>query len=559
MAKRLKMKANYYIPATLIFCFLLAAGAFSQSPTDSALHRRAIFQSPLTYKLSKSFTQSTWGTPLFINGRQAIMQYVTMNPYTNIVSIATFHLDQAWNRMVYQEYPKPWIRAYGSQGNGVGEFLWPRSIDAQSFCTPLGCLTYYRIYIADADNKRIVCLRYGYGDENLVWDHAFTHDDLILPTDLNINNGGTFEWKYDDYIWVVDGCKIRRFDQFDNLRSSYGTCGCTGEVGQFCNPTAVVCGRTYMPEDQNLDPNSDNRYFYVADPGNNRIVWLEKDSVSENISWLGSVSTEGSFIVDLEVDNFGQLWALDRDGGRVIKYAYDLFPLCTYDTTGAGEHQFFWPLGISNPGGYWGCGNILVTESWSDTSGLQIFDCGTDIVDLAIEHSTDARWHYIRYVLIDPSNVTVAVYTAATQQLVKTIREGSEISGESFYVWDGLDNTDQPAPSGTYIVAIRDTSLYWDLETQEPAYTVGRNSDAFSHVLNPYTGYIPGDVNNDGNINIADVVYLTTYIFAGGDPPQPYDCVGDVNADYAINIGDTVFLVNYIFKGGPGPNDGCAI
>jgi hypothetical protein len=67
-----------------------------------------------------------------------------------------------------------------------------------------------------------------------------------------------------------------------------------------------------------------------------------------------------------------------------------------------------------------------------------------------------------------------------------------------------------------------------------------------------------GDVNGDGDINVADVVYLVNFIFKGGPPPQPLSA-GDADGDCALNIGDPVHLINYVFKGGDPPicNDEC--
>ncbi len=63
---------------------------------------------------------------------------------------------------------------------------------------------------------------------------------------------------------------------------------------------------------------------------------------------------------------------------------------------------------------------------------------------------------------------------------------------------------------------------------------------------------LAGDANNDGRVNVADVVFLTNYIFRNGPVP---DCPeeGNINGDAAINVGDIVWLTQYIFKGGPAP------
>jgi hypothetical protein len=65
-------------------------------------------------------------------------------------------------------------------------------------------------------------------------------------------------------------------------------------------------------------------------------------------------------------------------------------------------------------------------------------------------------------------------------------------------------------------------------------------------------GCLLGDVNTDGQINSADVVYLINYLFIGGPPPTPL-VAGDVNCDGKINVVDVVYLINYLFIGGPPP------
>ncbi|HVP35365.1 MAG TPA: dockerin type I repeat-containing protein [Terriglobales bacterium] len=60
-----------------------------------------------------------------------------------------------------------------------------------------------------------------------------------------------------------------------------------------------------------------------------------------------------------------------------------------------------------------------------------------------------------------------------------------------------------------------------------------------------------GDVNSDGKVMVADVVYLVNYLFKGG--PEPWLIYSDVNGDYKVTVSDVVYLVNYLFKGGPPP------
>ena len=64
--------------------------------------------------------------------------------------------------------------------------------------------------------------------------------------------------------------------------------------------------------------------------------------------------------------------------------------------------------------------------------------------------------------------------------------------------------------------------------------------------------YVCGDANGDDAANLADAVYLISYIFKGGDAPAPIEA-GDANCDSITNLADAVYLVNYVFNGGPAP------
>jgi hypothetical protein len=61
-----------------------------------------------------------------------------------------------------------------------------------------------------------------------------------------------------------------------------------------------------------------------------------------------------------------------------------------------------------------------------------------------------------------------------------------------------------------------------------------------------------GDCDGSGEIDIDDVVYLITYIFASGPPPSPLE-VGDADSSGEVDIDDVVYLIAYIFSGGPEP------
>jgi serine protease len=66
----------------------------------------------------------------------------------------------------------------------------------------------------------------------------------------------------------------------------------------------------------------------------------------------------------------------------------------------------------------------------------------------------------------------------------------------------------------------------------------------------------PGDCNSNIVVEAGDIVYLISYLYQYGSPPDPF-CVGNVNGDGVIGVGDVTYLISYLYRGGPPPIDGC--
>ncbi len=86
------------------------------------------------------------------------------------------------------------------------------------------------------------------------------------------------------------------------------------------------------------------------------------------------------------------------------------------------------------------------------------------------------------------------------------------------------------------------------------AYACDRTTLAeFYPTLTPDCCNLPGDTNNDGRVNVSDVIRYICIIFEGCWPTEI--CVDELDVDQsgAVSISDAVFLIAYIFAGGPAP------
>jgi hypothetical protein len=65
-------------------------------------------------------------------------------------------------------------------------------------------------------------------------------------------------------------------------------------------------------------------------------------------------------------------------------------------------------------------------------------------------------------------------------------------------------------------------------------------------------GWMCGDANSDGTLNIFDATFLISYLYMEGPPPDPLHAA-DVNHDDTVNIFDITYLISYLYMEGPEP------
>ena len=129
------------------------------------------------------------------------------------------------------------------------------------------------------------------------------------------------------------------------------------------------------------------------------------------------------------------------------------------------------------------------------------------------------------------------------------VRRGMLATEIGVWTTDNLDQEDVlwlPAVEGLANVRV-DMLQIRDIDNTVLAATHGRGLFTAT-----YTGAGQlGDVNNDGQINIFDIVRTVQIIIGTGDPPREYELwAGDMNEDGVINILDVIQIVNVILGAG---------
>jgi hypothetical protein len=187
--------------------------------------------------------------------------------------------------------------------------------------------------------------------------------------------------------------------------------------------------------------------------------------------------------------------------------------------------------------------------------------------DLILRYGDGDQWEEIDSKPIGSLNVREWVTLNFTWDTTG-IPDGDYIINATVFV-DGDDNASNDYNTSEFRLDIQDVAVE-NVSAWPTVVVAGANVTINVTVRNEGTANISslpvfayyedlggcGDCNGDDIINVGDVVYLITYLYRGGSPPEPL-CVGDVNNDDIVNVGDVVYLITYLYRGGPPPDPDC--
>jgi sugar lactone lactonase YvrE len=267
--------------------------------------------------------------------------------------------DPMWCRLIYTSvyiyFPTPkYLRQFGGCGVKNAEFLQPRGICIDTTIYKANADEYY-IYVADSKNNRISSVKYCIPKERIVEDTILI-SSLHDPRDVacvTANNGGA-------YIVVAerDTHRIMLYHRDSvgivSLIQAYGSRG--SRYGQFFQPSGVaICP---------ANDSSDGFLIYVADTENRRVVCLHFD-IMDGITWQYEYRTmENAHFLSVAVDQNYNVYVTDYIQNKIWVFTYTLKKSYTY----GGSQLFNKPRDICIDGE-----NLIVTESWTGTTGIQSF------------------------------------------------------------------------------------------------------------------------------------------------------------------------------------------
>jgi hypothetical protein len=295
--------------------------------------------------------------------------------------------------------------------------------------------------------------------------------------------------------------------------------------------SAYVTGLTYSTDFPTVNP-------YQTDQGS-------YDAFVSKFSSSGTNLIYSTYIGGNTSDDEGHAIAVDASGNAYITgvtYSSD-FPTVNPYQTDQGEVDAFL-CKLSAPGSSLLYSTYLGGDYVEDVSGIVVDETGA---------ATVAGWTGSSdFPILNPyqgslqgglfDGYVTKLSSSGDSLLFSTILGG----GSEDYIY-GIDIDSVGA---LYVAGMTESDSFPTINEYQP-------NQPFQDVFVVKLGvgdYMCGDVNLSGFVDIDDVIYLVTYIFGAGAPPDPF-YIGNANCQEIVDIDDIIYLITYIFGGGSLPCD----
>jgi len=374
---------------------------------------------------------------------------------------SAFTVDQSRGTLTYLIAKNDNLIHAGVYGDGAGEvsFNAPEGIDVDAAGN---------IYVADTGNNQIVRLNADF--INGVITYVSTITGTSNPVDVVITNG-TF--------WVLSASQSNVTEYTSNGSPIYSLGGAGSGNGQFSSPRGISARQS--------NGGISSSDIYVADTGNDRVVFFTKGSSSGAYAAWNTVSIANSDLQDIASDPDGNAYVMDAAQGRLHVAGWS-----GKDYLGYSSESFNQPKNVNFARGYYELGTI---EAWTSGSGVSQYSVGVEILNLSANASgSNVTFNYI---LMANAAMTGKVKNSGGQ-VVRDLITSSSLPAYSNHqhTWDGRDNSGNSVSNGQYTFELTaSTSHGQDNKSVSFTYDGGGGGDTTPPVISNVSA---GNITSSG-------------------------------------------------------------
>jgi FlgD Ig-like domain/NHL repeat len=528
-------------------------------------------------KLTRSYTRSAANRDLF-RGLAGVGSFTYFDPDTDERVSVVLGLDEQWHRLVYTTSFSGETRVwdFGGYGSGPMNMRFPSDLAVASSGT---------VFIADTGNGRVKVLgwiadydgtsgaeRYFFHLFDIPGGSDFTSPDMVAWDDYGTPSAT------DDVLWVLDrlnsvvvgyhvtysGYSLYVRLPFKEVFTGASTRRITG-MTKARSFTAANEYESYCTNELLLY-DAENRCFLRLliphTPGS-----IQSPSTQITVTEVPN-SIADAVYSDLATDAWGNILALDQSGCQIYKFNRQLAFVGSYGSRGAGgmgSEKLLEPRSLSfhfeklSGSSAYGFGrHALVTEQWSDVSGVQGVEASLSVNQPEVAFQPGSPSVSISISTSDDAHLRLRVLNSVNGSEIRTVAIQDVGAGMTEFVWDGRNNAGALVGRCVqYVVEARAIGFYSQPETvlvTTPVYykppmlmtvTVNANVpsstirwNGVNRVLNGNSIALPCSVCATNTLGAppTQVVAGTRYCFDGWSNNLPRNHSLLLGEDYSITL-----------------------
>lgn len=332
--------------------------------------------------------------------------------------------------------------AWSGEGTEIGPLRAPRDValDKEG-----------RVAVTDPGNRRVVLLRHD--GSALTPVRAF--GGFLEPTGIAADGRGGF--------YVCD----RRFNTVFHLNTATGERATFGLEVAFDRPVAIAT----VPAGDTL-ARGRKRMVVIVDQDGARLRSFDVAGSLRSSRLASSIARGDTSFDDVEIDFYGNIYAVDRLRNALHKLRDDLYPLDMFGERGTDVGNFLGPRGIAI---HRRLGQVFVTEE----DGGQYLWVGTDVKKFQAEdHGATVGFSFV---LTEESVVHIRILDTQGHEVARIVSDQRHTAGPQQGTWDGTNEQGTRVRAGDYLAEIRARATYASRSTFE------------RKVLEPFTIGISGN------------------------------------------------------------------
>ena len=322
-------------------------------------------------------TRTNFNNPQDLAATKLLVDFGKINKGRDDWQLTVYGVNSGNGEVIYNPSMHA-LALFGSKGDGKGQLMNP---------TGIACNEYGDIYVADTGNNRIS--RWFNDGKQVrfirnIGEEGSEKGQFLRPAYVELDSMGRI------YVSDTGNNRIQIFDK------SGGLIRVLDSKNGLSDPTGIAV----TDENERYTGYRANKIFCI-DAAGTRVLRFTHEGKLEKSVRIDNIVQKDVKLTTLDLDYFGNVYAVDRLNSRIYKLNSDLDFIAGYGKHGTQDYEFDSPTGIAIYKHY---GQVFI----SDRESAQYFWLGADVLNFTAKQIKPSEFQF-EFLLTERATITIDI------------------------------------------------------------------------------------------------------------------------------------------------------